>query len=197
MPRVNLLPWRERRRAQRQKEFYGLIGAAALGALLVIGAMELFIGRLQDRQLERNALLTTEIAVLDKKIAEIRELKAQKAALLSRMEVIRELQVMRPRSVKLLDGLSRTLPEGAFLKSFVQRGTDVTLDGIAQSNARVSTFMHNLDGSDRFGQSLLNIIRNSDRNGFRVSNFTLTVPQQIKTPEEMAAEAPPPVETPP
>lgn len=184
MPHVNLLPWRERRRKQRQNAFYALLGLAALGAVLVVGTVDLFIGHLQSRQLARNELLTREIAILDKKIAEIRELKAQKAALLARMEIIRELQIMRPREVKLLDGLSRTLPDGAFLTSFTQRGTDVTLDGIAQSNARVSAFMHNLDASDRFGQSLLRIIRNNDRNGFRVSNFTLTVPQQIKAPEE-------------
>lgn len=177
MPRVNLLPWREERRTQRQREFYALLGAAAIGAVLLIGIGELIIGQIQGRQLARNAFIQQETAVLDRKLVEIRALQAEKAALIARMEVIQELQVMRPRAVKMLDGLARAVPDGAMITSFRQAGNSITIDGIAQSNARVSTFMHSLDDSDRFLESTLNIIRAGERRGMLVSNFSITVPE--------------------
>lgn len=191
MPRVNLLPWREKRRKQRQQEFYALLGAAALGGALIIGAGEFVLGRLQARQQERNAFIQAEITALDRKLAEIRELQAEKAALIARMEVIQELQVMRPRAVKLLDGLARAVPDGAMVSAVRQTDTRITLDGVAQSNARVSTFMHNLDDSTRFGDSTLNIIRAGERAGMLVSNYSITVPEQVGVPDNDTAEPPP------
>jgi type IV pilus assembly protein PilN len=189
MPRVNLLPWREERRKQRQREFYLLLGAAGVAAALLVGAGEVVLGRIQARQVERNDFIQREIAVLDRKIAEIRNLQAEKAALIARMEVIQELQVMRPQAVKLLDGLARATPDGAMLSRFAQSGTNVSLDGVAQSNARVSTFMHNLDDSDRFAEPTLNVIRAGERNALPVSNFSLTVPLEARPAD--AAEAAP------
>lgn len=191
MPRVNLLPWRDKRRKQRQQEFYALLGAAALGGALVIGLGEVILGRLQARQQERNAFIQAEITALDRKLAEIRELQAEKAALIARMEVIQELQVMRPRAVKLLDGLARALPDGAMVSSFRQTEATLALDGVAQSNARVSTFMHNLDDSTRFGDSTLNVIRAGERAGMLVSNYSITVPEQVTAPEDATAAAAP------
>lgn len=180
MPRVNLLPWREERRKLRQREFYALLGAAAGAAALLIVAGEVVLGRIQARQVERNEFIQGEIAVLDRKIAEIRELQAEKAALIARMEVIQELQVLRPQGVKLLDGLARTTPDGAMLTQITQQGTRISLSGVAQSNARVSTFMHNLDDSDRFAEPTLNVITAGERSGLPVSNFSLTVPQEAR-----------------
>lgn len=179
MPRVNLLPWREARRKQRQTEFYALLGGAALGAVLLIGLGEMVIGRLESRQIARNDFIRQETAVLDRKIAEIRTLQAEKASLIARMEVIQELQIMRPRAVKLLDGLARTMPDGVMLTRVQQRGETISLDGVAQSNARVSTLMNQLESSDRFREPTLNVIRAGERSGALVSNFSLSVPEAL------------------
>ena len=115
MPRINLLPWRQQLRAQRQKEF----GVFSLGAALAALAVTLFaswgVSASIDRQRERNELLKAEIAELDRQITEILLLEAQKQRLLARMEIIERLQRSRPEVVHVFDQLARALPEGVVL----------------------------------------------------------------------------------
>ena len=131
-------------------------------------------------QEERNAFLKREIAALDERIKEIQELEKTKARLLARMEVIQELQSSRPEAVHLFDELVKTTPDGAFLTKITQQGKVVELDGRAQSNARVSAYMRNVESSDWIGNPVLQVIENKDKTGTGLSHFTLSVQQQVK-----------------
>ncbi len=153
MARINLLPWREERRKQRQQEFYVLLGATAGAAILAVFAALWFIGTQIDAQTARNAKLTQEITVLDGQIKEIEDLDRQRDRLIARKEIIEQLQGTRSQMVHLFDQLVRTLPEGIQLNSIKQTGTTLTLQGIAQSNARVSAYMRKLDSSDWLKES--------------------------------------------
>ena len=173
MPRVNLLPWREEIRRDRERRFYTSLGIAAAVAAALVGAVQLYIGALTDSQNDLNQILKTEIAVLDKRIKEIDKLKAQKAALTAQMEVIENLQKIRPQSVKMFDELVRAVPPGVFLQSLKQDDKKVTLTGSAQSNARVSTFMRNIEKSSSITDPELEVVRVQDGDGGKVRAFTL------------------------
>lgn len=147
MARINLLPWREERRKQRQQEFYVLLGASAVAAVLAVLVSLWYIGTQIDAQNERNNTLAREIKALDAQIAEIEELDRQRDRLIARKEIIEQLQATRSQMVHLFDELVRTLPDGVQLNSIKQAGGTLTLEGFAQSNARVSAYMRNLDAS--------------------------------------------------
>ena len=116
-------------------------------ALAVVGLGHVVIAARIDNQNSRNNLLKGEIAKLDEQIKEIDRLRDQTQALLARKQVVETLQANRTEAVHLLDQLVRQLPDGVYLKSVKQNGTRVTLTGYAQSNARVSTLMRNIEGS--------------------------------------------------
>lgn len=147
MAKINLLPWRAERRKQRQKEFYGLLGAAALAAVLVGFGVVKYFDMLLSNQTGRNTQLQDEIKGLDAKIKEIEALDKKKAELLARKAVIEQLQANRSQMVHLFDELVRTIPDGVRLDSIKQTGEDLTLNGVAQSNARVASYMRQLQGS--------------------------------------------------
>ena len=148
MSRINLLPWREERRKLRQQEFYALMGAAAVIGVLLFFATSTYITNRQQSQEARNQMLRNEIALLDRDIKKIEELEATRSKLLARKAVIEELQKSRSQIVHLFDDMVRTLPEGVSLSSLTQKGKKLTLDGTAESNAKVSAYMRQLDASD-------------------------------------------------
>lgn len=158
MARINLLPWREERRKQRQKEFSIMLGAAALGAILLSFVIISYYNGQIDGQNERNAFVQQQIDEVKKKNEEIKQLEAKKAKLLARKEVIEKLQANRSQMVHLFDSLVRTIPDGAVLTSIKQDSETLTLEGRAQSNARVSTYMRNLEGSGWMTNPDLSII---------------------------------------
>lgn len=179
MPKINLLPWREELRKQRQKQFLiALGGAVVVAGLVVVGANLVYQSRI-DYQNERNQRLSREIAELDKSIERIDGIERQKERLLARMEIIEQLQRSRPEVVHLFDELARTLPDGVFLTAIQQNGRTVKVDGVAQSSTRVSSFMRNIDGSDWIGRPDLEKIQTVDRGrtGERF-NFTLNARQR-------------------
>jgi type IV pilus assembly protein PilN len=147
MAKINLLPWRAERRKLRQKEFYTMLGGAALIAVVLSFGIVKYFDMLISTQNERNTRLTTEIAQLDAKIKEIEALDKKKAELLARKAVIEQLQANRSQMVHLFDELVRTIPDGVRLNSIKQAGNQLTLDGVAQSNARVSSYMRALEAS--------------------------------------------------
>ena len=147
MAKINLLPWRLERRKQRQKEFYSMLGGAAILAVVIAFGVVTYFDHLIKTQNARNERLTSEIAQLDVKIKEIEELDKKKAQLLARKAVIEQLQANRSQMVHLFDELVRTIPDGVKLNSIKQAGDELTLDGIAQSNARVSSYLRALEGS--------------------------------------------------
>lgn len=176
MIRINLLPHREARRALRRREFnFILIGTLVFAAALwYVG--KLYLDERVATQMRRNDLLVAENKKLTEQIDEIKKLKDQTAALLARKQVVETLQVNRSASVKLLDQLVRQLPDGVYLKAFKQTGTKVNLTGIAQSNARVSTLMRNLESSPYLiNAELVEIKAVNDRNQQRVNEFSLNI----------------------
>jgi len=187
MPHINLLPWREELRKRRNKEFgvTAFITAVLMGGV-VFGVDWHFQERI-DFQNMRNSFLEQQIASLNKKIKEIEELDREKERLLARMRIIQQLQSSRPEIVHVVDTIVRTLPDGVFYTSIKQRGTAFNLLGIAQSNARVSTLMRELEKSEWFHNPNLVEIKaiaqpNSGAGGseIRLSNFNLNVSQTQK-----------------
>lgn len=181
--RINLLPWRETLRKERKRQFASVAGGASLLMAVIVFYVHLHVSGMIDHQNSRNATLEAEIAKVDESIKEIKELEDKKTQLLNRMTVIQDLQTRRPLSVRLMDELVRTLPDGLALAKVAQKGTDLELEGVAQSNARISTFMRNLEDSPWFDNPKLDVIQAQDKSGNRVSKFTLKVKQL--TPDEV------------
>jgi type IV pilus assembly protein PilN len=182
MAKINLLPWRAERRKQRQQEFMTMLGlAAAAGVLISLLIVMYYIGQI-DGQNNRNKYLTDEIAKLDTQIAEIAELDKKKEGLLKRKQVIEELQASRSQMVHLFDELARTIADGTQITSLAQNGDDLTLLGRAQSNARVSSYMRNLDASGWMGNPELDIIELRGSDPSLPNEFSLKV--KLKNPNE-------------
>ena len=145
--RINLLPHREEKRQARQRQFVSFAVLLAILALAVVGLVHMIFAAKIDDQNARNKLLTTEIAKLDDQIREIDKLRDQIQQVLARKQVVETLQANRSEAVHLLDQIVRQLPDGIYLKSIKQGGNKIQMVGYAQSNARVSTLMRNIEAS--------------------------------------------------
>lgn len=178
MVRINLLPHREQKRQARQRQFVSIAIGLAVLALGVIGLVHVVIAARIENQNSRNALLKTEIAKLDDQIKEIDKLREQTQALLARKQIVETLQANRTEAVHALDQLVRQLPDGLYLRSVKQNGAKVTLIGYAQSNARVSTLMRNIESSPWLGSPELVEIKSVALDKQKVNEFTLAL--QIK-----------------
>jgi type IV pilus assembly protein PilN len=188
--RVNLLPHREERRKRQRQHFFVLAGGTAVVGLLLVGAVHTFYQRQIDVQVDRNAFLKGEIAKLDQEIAEIDSLKAEIAALLARKRVIETLQRDRAQTVHLLDELVRQMPEGVYLSRISQKALRVDIVGYAQSNARVSTLMRNIDSSPWLERPVLIEVKAASVDKRRVSEFSMFL--FLKRPAEAKPAAPTP-----
>jgi len=185
MIRINLLPYREEARKARRIQFFSLAGmVAVLGALIVLLGYTVIEGYISNQQ-SKNDFLGKEIKLLDKQLEEIKELKEQTAALLARKQVIESLQRDRNETVHLLSELAKQIPEGVYLKSAKQVGPLITLNGYAQSNARVSTLMRNVENSQHLERPDLVEIKAITQAGRRLNEFVMKV--GLKRPK---AEAP-------
>jgi type IV pilus assembly protein PilN len=189
MARINLLPWREWERERRQKEFLGnLAGVLVLAGMLVF-AGGWFLDKSVENQEARNNFLQTEINALDAQIAEIRDLQRKRAELLARMQVIQELQGNRPIIVRVFDEMVHTLAKGVHFRKLKMAGANLSVQGTAESNNRISALMRNLDGSDWFAQPNLKSIKEDPLNsnyGAQASTFDLTFVQV--NPQKPAGE---------
>jgi type IV pilus assembly protein PilN len=187
--RINLLPWREARRKAHNLQFYILMGmVAGLAASIVLLVHGYYATRIST-QTERNRFLKDENTKLDKEIEEIKKLKEEIQALLSRKQVIETLQADRAQTVYLLEQLVRQTPDGVYLKSVKQTGYKVNLTGYAQSNARVSTLMRNLEASPYLENPALVEIKVATVNTKRLSEFVMNVSIKRQQPEADAAKA--------
>ena len=147
MARINLLPWRAERRKQREREFYIMLGGAFVAGVLAVLIWVYWMSLRIENQDDRNNYLTTQSKELDGKLDEIKKLEQTKSALLTRKQIIEQLQANRSQMVHLFDEMVKTIPDGARLNTLKQGGDTLTLEGFAQSNASVASYMRNLDNS--------------------------------------------------
>jgi type IV pilus assembly protein PilN len=193
MMRINLLPWRAARRKQKKEEFLAVTLLALFTTAVILAFVHFNIAGMIDHQNQRNQFLQAEVTRLDKSIKEIEELEAKKKRLLARMEIIQRLQSSRPEIVHLFDELARTIPEGVYLIDLAQTEQSITMNGIAQSNARVSAYMRNLESSPWLKEPMLNIIERKQEAKEKKesgSRFALQVKQASSKTEEAAKEVP-------
>lgn len=189
MPRINLLPWRAELRKKKQKEFVTQLGLVAAAGLAAIVAGHAFLAQQIGDQEARNNRLNREIQRVDKRLAEIKELEGLKKSLVDRMEVIQQLQESRPEVVHLFDDIVRTLPEGMFLTGIEQNGPRLTVDGKSESNARVSTYMRNLESSPWLADARLLFIeakkeKKEQAARANIRSFSLEVSQTRPDPDQ-------------
>lgn len=175
MIHINLLPWRETLKKRREKQFYISLAGSAFLAILILYSVNSYIDGLISQQNIRNSFLTQQTNIIDQNIAEIAGLEKKKQSRIELMKIIQKLQHSRPEVVRLFDELADQLPRGIYLTLLEREEKQLTLEGIAKSNARISAFMRNLDESTWFSNPKLHVI-DSSRNKFSgASGFTLTV----------------------
>jgi len=175
MAKINLLPWRDQYREERKRQFLTVLAGvgvlAAMASYLWVSSVEAGI----ERQKNRNQILKTEIAGLNKKVEEIRELKKRRKQLLSRMKVIQDLQGTRPIIVRYFDELVRAIPDGVYLTKLERKDKLILLEGVAESNNRVSSLMRNLDQSDWFASPNLTSVKADPKRDDQASAFKMSV----------------------
>ena len=174
---INLLPWREELRQEQRKQFGMMAVMTAILAAAIWGLIHFQMQSKIDYQLSRNNFMNNEIKKLDDEIKEIRELQKVRRSLIERMEVIQDLQASRPSIVHLFTEIVSSVPNGVYLESLTQTGSNLLINGEAESNARVSTYMRNLSASDWLKDPNLTVIEIEDITVNRISTFTLTVKQ--------------------
>jgi len=175
MARINLLPWRESLKQEREKRFYISMGLAAIVTLAIGFAIHMEMEKRTDFQQQRNQFLIQQIGVLDKQIADIKTLELEKARLLNRMKVIQQLQKSRPEIVHLFEELVLAIPEGAQMLKISQSGETITIEGVAESNSRISSFMRNMAKSQWLADPELIVIEANKKEFPNASWFSLKV----------------------
>ena len=159
MARINLLPWRQEERERRNKEFITLVVAVTLLALLAAFASWSYFNNELDEQRNANALIEQENARLDKALTEIDSLEQRREDIISRMQVIQDLQGKRPVPVRLWDDLAKAIPPALYLNNLKREGDTLTLTGLADNPNIVSSLIRNLDNSKWMGNSAVSNIQ--------------------------------------
>ena len=192
MVRINLLPHRQIKRAERQRQFNLMFVATAVAGAVLVFMGQTYVNTQIDSQSARNNRLETANTQLDKEIAEIKEGKNQINSVLERKQVVENLQTDRSQAVVVLDEIARQLPEGMILTSIKQQGKVITLQGLADTNARVATLVRNLSTSAWLERPrLIEIKAVADKaSKTKQNNFTLNVSLKAPTPEPAATESP-------
>jgi type IV pilus assembly protein PilN len=174
---INLLPWREEQRQELKKQFVLMAVMTCVLAAAIVGMIHFQMQSKIGYQLSRNKFMSDEIAKVDEQIKEIKELQKVRRSLIERMEVIQDLQGSRPSIVHLFTEIVSSVPNGVYLQSLEQKGSNLKINGEAESNARVSTYMRNLQSSAWLKDPNLTVIEVEDKTVNRISTFTLTVKQ--------------------
>jgi len=159
MAHINLLPWREELRREKQRQFLTILVLSVILMGMIILGVHLRLAGMIDFQESRNRYLQNEISKVEKQIKEIEQIEKDKERLLARMDIIQQLQRNRPEVVHLFDELARIIPDGVHLDSLKQSNDRLVLNGVAQSNARVSAFMRNIESSDWLENPRLEVIQ--------------------------------------
>jgi type IV pilus assembly protein PilN len=183
MARINLLPWRAELRREQRNQFFTLVGITAVCAIVAVAAVWWYYDQKIDYQKQRNGYLDIEIAKLDKKIEEIKDLEHERERLVKRIEAIQNLQTLRPLEVRLFDEIVMTVPDGVYIKEIEQKDTAITIRGSAQSQSRVSNYMRNIEASKWVTNPKLEVVQTVTKEGDRTSDFTLHIDQVLPTAE--------------
>jgi len=183
MANINLLPWREELRKEKTQQFATTTGFSVILTISVIALIHYTISTQITYQQKRNKILEDEIANLDIALKEIEGLEETKEKLLSRMDIIQSLQQKRPQVVHLFDEIVRTIPEGIYLTGIKQTENAININGVAESNGRVSAYMRNIDGSSWMSTPKLTVIE-SKKDTLRSSDFVLTTSQSTPKSDE-------------
>jgi len=187
MAKINLLPWREAHRAEKKKEFVSLVCVVLVIAALAALGWDRVVNSQIESQHNRNQLLQSEIAKLDKEVSEIEELTKRRQNLLDRIQVIQEVQGNRPEIVKIYDEFARTVPGGVYFTEMVREGDKISLIGFAKSNSRVSVLMRRLDASYKFTEPNLTKVEANDALGENGSQFEMQV-KIVQPKTELSSE---------
>ena len=183
MARINLLPWREEKRRERQRQFMSsLLLTSILGVVLVFLSGFIFDQKISHQQV-RNQLVQKEIKDLEVRIARINELERTRARLISRKQIIERLQASRSTTVELLDKLAKTIPVGVTLTSIRQQGPALALIGTSQSNARVSAYLRQLETNDLFLNPQLDYVRTSAKPVNATESYEFSIKVNLRPPK--------------
>jgi len=183
MANINLLPWREQQRRERNQVTLVMCCAMWFAAALLVFVFKSVMDSRIEYQQSRNGYIQSEINALSKVIKEIEDLKKKRDELLARMEVIQRLQSNRSQIVHVFDDLVKKIPKGVYYDGITKGAASLQIKGNAQSNGRVSALMRNLDSSDWFDNASLKVVDVIDTNGVKVSKFDLEVSEQRKKDE--------------
>ncbi len=173
MARINLLPWREERRLEQNKNFYVVLGMMAFLGLSSVFLVDLQFKQQVKAQVQRNQYIIAEQKKLDEEISEIKSLKDERERLEERMEIIQNLQGNRSLIVHYFSAITKSIPDGVYLTKVERKGVQFNMEGVAEANNRVSNFMRNLDGSDWFDKPTLTSVVADENDGSNV--FMLNV----------------------
>ena len=188
MARINLLPWREEKRRERQRQFMSsLLLTAILGVVLVFAAGFIFDQKISHQQ-SRNEMVQREIKALEVRIKRIAELERTRARLISRKQVIERLQASRSTTVELLDKLAKTIPVGVTLTTIQQQGKDLALIGTSQSNARVSAYLRELEKNDLFVSPQLDYVRSAANPVTATEPYQFSIKVKLRPPKSANEE---------
>ena len=183
MARINLLPWREEQRRERQRQFMTtLLITAILGIVLVFMGGTVYERKIKHQQ-SRNELVKKEIRLLENRIRKIDELERTRTRLISRKQVIERLQASRSMTVELLDNLAKTIPVGVTLTTIRQQGSTLALAGSSQSNARVSAYLKELEFNDLFLDPQLDYVRSAPRAGASAEPYQFSIRVNLRPPK--------------
>lgn len=189
MARINLLPWREELRRERQRQFMlSSLMTVVLGIVLVFLVGLVFDQRINHQNV-RNQMIQAEITRLEQRIQRINQLEQTRARLLSRKAIIEDLQASRSMTVELLDKMAKSIPVGVTLSTVRQQGMNITFSGFSQSNARVSAYLQSLDASDLFQDPDLRVVRTSDRAPNATEPYEFQINAKLRSPRSEDEDA--------
>lgn len=187
MPSINLLPWREEQRKVRKQTFQLRLVLSVIVGIAVLILVWFGLNNAISNQNERNVYLKGQIQQIDKQIADIKTLKKKKSQMLARMHIIEQLQNSRMASVHLFDQLVKTLPPGIYLTGVTQRNDKISIRGVAQSSARVSTYMRNIDASPWMNDPNLQVVQKDKQIDFGIRAQQFTVNAKVLTTPKAAS----------
>ncbi len=188
MARINLLPWREQRRAELRRQFLlALCGALACGMALTL-MMGWLLGGGIGRQQARNDYLGEQLAALDRQLEEIRALQRRHEQLLDRMRIVQERQVSRPLLGRMLDALARAAPDGVVYTELRGQDQAIEISGLAESSHGVPSLMRRLKASEWLGEPRLEDLRAAPAHSALAARFTVTVPTPAPAARAAGAE---------